>query len=70
MNHEWMLRREFAPVGVDELEDVIRDAVEMGGPLGVDQVVLGVHVDAMLRFPGHRRLKLVNKPYLVDIFLK
>ena len=70
MNDEWMLRRKFAPVRVDELEDVIRDAVEVGGPLGVDQVVLGVHVDAMLRFPSHHRLKVAKKPYLLDIFLK
>ena len=38
---------------VDELQYVLRDAIEVGGALGVDQVVLGVHVDAMFWFPGH-----------------
>ena len=28
------------------------DAIEVGGALGVDQVVLGVHVDAMFWFAG------------------
>ena len=53
MDNEWMLWWIFAPVGVDELEDILRDAIEMGGTLGVDQVVLGVHVDAMLGLPSH-----------------
>ena len=37
---------------VDELQNVLWDAIEVGGALGVDQVVLGVHVDAMFWFPG------------------
>ena len=28
-------------------------AVQVGGALGVHQVVVGVHVDARLRRPGH-----------------
>ena len=52
MDNEWMLWWIFAPVGVDELEDILRDAIEMGGTLGIDQVVLGVHVDAMLWLPS------------------
>ena len=48
-----MLRGKLPPVGVDELQYVLRDAIEVGGALGVDQVVLGIHVDAMFWFPGH-----------------
>ena len=47
-----MLRGKLPPVWVDELQNILRDAIEVGGALGVDQVVLGVHVDAMFRFPG------------------
>ena len=53
MDNQGMLRWEFSPMWVDELKDVLRDAVEMGGTLGVNQVVLGVHVDAMLGLPSH-----------------
>ena len=52
MDNQWMLWRKLSPVGMDKLEDILRDAIEMGGPLGVDQVVLGVHVDAMLWLPS------------------
>ena len=62
MDNEWMLWWIFAPVGGDELEDILRDAIEMGGPLGIDQVVLGVHVDAMLRLPS-RHLRHGKWPY-------
>ena len=48
-----MLRGKLPPVGMDELQNVLRDAIEVGGALGVDQVVLGIHVDAMFWFPGH-----------------
>ena len=48
-----MLRGKLPPVGMDELQYVLRDAIEVGGALGVDQVVLGIHVDAMFWFPGH-----------------
>ena len=53
MDDQWVLWRELPPMGVDELEDILRDPVEVGGALGVNQVVLGVHVDAMLRLPSH-----------------
>ena len=53
VDDQWMLGWKLSPVGMDKLEDILRDAVEMGGALGVDQVVLGVHVDAMLRLPSH-----------------
>ena len=48
-----MLRGKLPPVWVDELQNVLWDAIEVGGALGVDQVVLGVHVDAMFWLPGH-----------------
>ena len=48
-----MLRWKLPPVWVDELQNVLWDAIEVGGALGVDQVVLGIHVDAMFWFPGH-----------------
>ena len=47
-----MLRGKLPPVWVDELQNVLWDAIEVGGALGVDQVVLGVHVDAMFWLPG------------------
>ena len=53
MDNQWMLWRKLSPVRMDKLEDILRDAIEMSGPLGIDQVVLGVHVDAMLGLPSH-----------------
>ena len=48
-----MLRGKLPPVWVDELQNILRDAIEVGGALGVDQVVLGIHVDAMFWLPSH-----------------
>ena len=48
-----MLRGKLPPVWMDELQNVLWDAIEVGGALGVDQVVLGIHVDAMFWLPGH-----------------
>ena len=53
VDNQRVLRWELAPVGMDELEDILGDAVEMGGALGEDQVVLGIHVDAMFWLPSH-----------------
>ena len=47
-----MLRGKLPPVWMDELQNVLWDAIEVGGALGVDQVVLGVYVDAMFWFAG------------------
>ena len=62
MDNQWMLWRKLSPVRMDKLENILRDAIEMGGALGVDQVVLGVHVDAMLRLPS-RHLRHGKWPY-------
>ena len=51
VDDERVLGREVAPVRVDELEHVLGDAVEVGGALRVDQVVLGIHVDAIVWLP-------------------
>ena len=53
MDNQGVLRWELSPMWVDELKDVLRDPVKMGGALWVNQVVLGIHVDAMLGLPSH-----------------
>ena len=50
---EGMLRRELAPVLVNHLHRLLVDAVQVGGALGVHQVVVGVHVDPRLGGPRH-----------------
>ena len=48
-----MLRREVAPVVVDDLHGLLIHTIQVGGALGVDQIVMGVHVDPRLWGPGH-----------------
>ena len=48
-----MLRGKLPPVWVDELQNVLWDAIEVGGALGVDQLVVGVHVDAIVSIAIH-----------------
>ena len=50
---EGMLGRELAPVLVNHLHRLLVDAVQVGGALGVHQVVVGVHVDPRLGGPRH-----------------
>ena len=53
MGYQRVLRREAAPVVMDDLHGLLVHAVQVGGALGVHQVVVGVHVDPGLRGPGH-----------------
>ena len=63
-----MLRGKLPPVWVDELQNVLWDAIEVGGALGEDQVVLGGHVDAMFWFAGLHPLNKIFKGQQ-DIYL-
>ena len=50
---EGMLRRELAPVIVNDLHGILVDAVQVGRPLGVHQVIVGIHVDSIVGGPRH-----------------
>ena len=68
VDDQGMLRGKLPPVWVDELQNVLWDAIEVGGALGVDQVVLGVYVDAMFWFAGLHPLNKIFKGQQ-DIYL-
>ena len=48
-----MLGRELAPVIVNDLHGILVDAVQVGRPLGVHQVIVGIHVDSIVGGPRH-----------------
>ena len=53
-----MLRRELTPVLVYHLHGHLVHTIKMSGALGVDQVVVSIHVDAGVGSPRHDEIVL------------